>query len=1051
MILNKNLLIIAFSVLNILVGGVTGKVSGKITDSITNEPLIGVNVMLVGTTLGSATDQDGFYHILNVPPNRYELKASMIGYGEKIITDVRVEIDLTAFIDISLSEKVIESEMVVVEANQQLVKVDVASSQKSISSEEIAEMPVSSVSEVVGLSAGVSGLSVRGGSFNETQFMVDGLVLNDERTSEPTTGIPLSAIQDISLQTGGFGAEYRNARSGVINVVTKEGSKDTYSGSISFRHSNPSKKHFGLSPYDEESFWFKPYMDDEVCWTGTNNGSWDEYKQRQYPSFDGWNSISEQTLLDDDPDNDLTPSGAKKLFTWEHRKDGQIQFPDINFDAGFGGPVPFISSRFGNLRFFVSARQEQDMYLYEVSSPGLYRQSYLFKLTSDISKKSKLTYTHYSGNMEGTTLSRGGGTSIVNDVWDLASEVNSTGFTMPWRLFTNEYWSPTKIQNSTHGLKYTNSLTSDSYFDLLLKVDLKEYTTGHGARRDTSTSYSIFGSGENEWFADEAPVGFFGSPLFSVEGRLAFGGAISTSRDSSIVSSYTIKGNYTKQINNNNQLKMGGEFILSSLDLKYGSQNEFLPSGNYWSLMNVNPYRLSFFAQDKLEYKGFVAIAGLNLDVINPNGEWYVVDLYEDDFFSSNYTSSEEGTFEKIKLDTQIELSPRLAISHPITETSKLYFNYGHYQQMPIAQDLYRVRRGFSEEVLTIGDPNLPLANTIAYEVGFDQSFLESYLIHLSAYYKDISNQQDYTRYISANSKVNYAKLTSNSYEDIRGFELELSKLRGNWLTGFINFEYRVNTSGYFGLARYYENPSDQRNYELNNEKQSKPRPIPRFKSVLDFHTPNNFGPKLLNQHLLGDWHFNFIGRLSSGGWFTYNPNNVPGVEYNVQYKSNHNLDLKISKTFNFDNMNLKLYADIYNVLNTKTFSGYGFEDGFDYNYYMQSLHMPEEISSELGYNYFEGNDRPGDVRKEGTEFVPIEWVSDINFVEDPNDRPIYYDNATATYVQWTSTDGWKQVDENFYDQVINNKQYIDMPNQPYYVFLNPRDIFIGLSISYDF
>ena len=80
---------------------------------------------------------------------------------------------------------------------------------------------------------------------------------------------------------------------------------------------------------------------------------------------------------------------------------------------------------------------------------------------------------------------------------------------MPWRLFTNEYWSPTKIQNSTHGLKYTNSLTSDSYFDLLLKVDLKEYTTGHGARRDTSTSYSIFGSGENEWFADEAPVGFF--------------------------------------------------------------------------------------------------------------------------------------------------------------------------------------------------------------------------------------------------------------------------------------------------------------------------------------------------------------------------------------------------------------------------------------------------------------------------------------------------------------------------------------------------------------
>ena len=86
---------------------------------------------------------------------------------------------------------------------------------------------------------------------------------------------------------------------------------------------------------------------------------------------------------------------------------------------------------------------------------------------------------------------------------------------------------------------------------------------------------------------------------------------------------------------------------MSSLDLKYGSQNEFLPSGNYWSLMDVDPYRASFYVQDKLEYKGFVAIAGLNLDVINPNGSWYVVDQYEDDFFSSNYTGSAEDTLKK--------------------------------------------------------------------------------------------------------------------------------------------------------------------------------------------------------------------------------------------------------------------------------------------------------------------------------------------------------------------------------------------------------------------
>ncbi len=1045
------ILIISFTFGSLVICGTTGKVSGQITDSNTNQSLIGVNVILVGTSLGSATDSDGYYHILNVPPGFYDLKVDMIGYETKTITEIRVEIDLTANIDVSISTEAIEGDMIFVKANQNLVKVDIASSKKSISGKKLAEMPVSSVSEVVGMSAGVSGLSVRGGSYSETQFMVDGLVLNDERTSEPTTGIPLSAIQDISLQTGGFGAEYRNARSGVINVVTKEGSKDSYSGSFSYRNSPPSQKHFGMSPYDANSFWFRPYLDDEVCWTGTNNGAWDEYQQRQYPSFDGWNSISEQTLSDDDPENNLTPSGAKKLFTWEHRKNGAISSPDVNFDAGFGGPVPFISSKLGDLRFFFSTRQERDLYLYEVSKPELYQESYLLKVTSDLNKNSKLVYTFYGGVMEGTTQSRGGGTSIMNDSWDLASQVNSTGFTMPWRLFTNEYWSPTSVRNQTHGIQYTSFINADAYFNLSLKIDTKDYETGHGPRRDTTNTYTIFGSGDQVWLADEAPIGFMGQPLFSIEGRLAFGGAISTSRDSSRVKTLTAKGNYTKQINNNHQIKFGGEFVSSSLDLKFGSQNEFLPAGNYWSTMDVNPYRLSFYLQDKLEYKGFVAIGGLNLDILNPNVSWYEVDDYDDNFYSSNYTSEKDTSIERAKLDIKSQLSPRLAISHPITANSKLYFNYGHYLQMPIAQDLYRIRRKSSNELQTIGDPNIPMAKTISYEVGFDQSVFDSYLIHLSTYYKDISNQQDYTQFISASNTVNYSRLTANSYEDIRGFELEFSRVRGKWVTGFINYEYRVNTSGYFGLKRYYENPSDQRNYELSNVKQAKPRPIPRVKSVLDFHTPELFGPKFLGQNILGDVHMNVISRWSAGNWFTYNPNNVPGIEFNVQYKNSYNFDVKFSKTFQVGKLGLKVYADIFNALDNKTFSGYGFEDGFDYNYYMQSLHLPEEISSKLGYNYFPGDDKPGDVRKEGTDFVPFEWVSNVNFIENPNSRPIYYDNATEKYMQWNEQTGWNLVDQNFYDKVIENKQYIDMPNQSYFIFLNPRDIYIGINLTYDF
>ena len=72
-----------------------------------------------------------------------------------------------------------------------------------------------------------------------------------------------------------------------------------------------------------------------------------------------------------------------------------------------------------------------------------------------------------------------------------------------------------------------------------------------------------------------------------------------------------------------------------------------------------------------------------------------------------------------------------------------------------------------------------------------------------------------------------------------------------------------------------------------------------------------------------------------------------------------------------------------------------------------------------------------------------MEWVSDVTFLDNPSERPIYYDNATESYQQWTESGGWELVNQSFYDKVIGDKQYIDMQIL-YYVFLNPRDIFIS-------
>lgn len=537
------IILLHFFFCNVIFAGVTGKISGKITDAQTGDPLVGVNVLVENTFMGAATDTEGNYVILNLAPGTYSLQATMIGYSIFTIQNVRVEIDLTTTVDFQMETTVIRGESVVVQAERKLVRVDVAASQRSVSYNEIVELPVSSVSEVIGLQAGISGFSIRGGGVDETMYLVDGAVMNDERSSQPTTGIPLSAIQEISIQTGGFNAEYNNVRSGIVNVVTKEGDPQRYNGTVSIRHSPPAQKHFGISPYDKNSYWFRPYFDDEVAWTGTGNGAWDEYAQRQYPTFEGWNRISETTLADDDPTNDLTPAGAQKLFTWEHRKNGAINEPDINIDAGFGGPVPFLSRHLGNLRFYASYRQEQDMYLYSVSRKGISNKFFLLKLTSDISENKKLTFSYLRGDLKATTLSRGGGTSVMNDVWDLASQVNRRGFTMPWRLYTNEYWSPTSVNNTITSAKFTHQISQTTFYEILVKHNSKGYYTWHGTERDTTKVYEVF----DGWFADEAPGGFKGTPEFSIEGRLAFGGAVSTSRDTSEINTLTVRTDLTSK------------------------------------------------------------------------------------------------------------------------------------------------------------------------------------------------------------------------------------------------------------------------------------------------------------------------------------------------------------------------------------------------------------------------------------------------------------------------------------------------------------------------
>ena len=1035
-----------FIVFSNLFAGTTGKISGRVTDVKSGEPLPGVNVFIEGTTMGAATDVDGYFFIMNVQPGVYTLKVAYVGYAEMTITDVQVQADLTTPVNIQMQPEVLATEAVVVVAEKPVMQKDVAASQKNITSEEVQALPVTTIEQVVGLQAGVTaGLGIRGSQSNEVLFVVDGISLRDTRANEPITAIPLSALEEINVQSGGFGAEYSNVRSGVVNVVSKEGSVDGYSGIITMRYRPPAPKHFGPSPYDPMSFWMRPYMDDEVAWTGTKNGAWDEYTRRQYPDFDGWNAVARRTLEDDDPTNDLTPEAAQRLFMWQHRKQGDIDKPDYNIDAGFGGPVPFISKQLGNLRFFASYKRERDMYLFHLTTDALQTESVMLRLTSNLSPNMKLSVMGLYNETEGTAISRTGGTGLFSSSWGIANAVERVGFTAPWRIFTNIYWSRGKRYSHALSLKLTNAISASTFWEFRLSSVGKYYLTGYVRERDRTKRYEIFPG----YFVDEAPEGYERDAVFSIEGRLGMGGAVSVGRDTSRISTINARFDLTSQIDRHNEVKSGLELVFEKYDMNFGMVNHFLPEGNTRTRIKQNPLRGVFYIQDKLEFEGFVANAGLILDYYNSNDNWYNVSPFDRDFYSSNFDPEQDESRYKTKApETRVTLSPRLSISHPIGENAKLFFNYGHYRQMPASERFYRVQRDIRDQMDFIGDPSIPLAKTVSYELGYDHALFNMLLLRVAAYYKDISDQEFWVRYISFDGKVNYRKISSQSYEDIRGFEIDLTKRVGSWVTGNINYEYRVGTSGYFGTARVYENPAEQREYERRNPVQSKPRPRPQVKSYIDVHTPFHFGPRLGKQNIFGDWHFNFIANWTAGAWFTWNPNNITGIKYNVQWKDHYNVDLRISKVFRFDTFDVKFFAEINNLFNLRQFSGVSFYDGFDYDYYMKSLHLPAEVTDELGYGNIPGDDQPGDYRDEGVEYVPMEWTSHVSNVTHPNERAVYYDASTQKYMQY-SNGSWSEVPSDRLNKILETKAYIDMPNQTYFTFLNPRNIFFGLTFTF--
>jgi TonB dependent receptor/CarboxypepD_reg-like domain/TonB-dependent Receptor Plug Domain len=235
-----------------------GTITGKVVNMQTEEPLIGVSVVVVGTTIGAATNEEGLFTIQNVPVGTYSIRASAVGFQPIIKTDVVVAAGKPAQRFFQMTELVLDVDEVTVTADYFQKNVDSPVSVQSLGYEEIRRIPggledvvraVSILPGVAQVQPGRNDLIVRGGAPSENLFVVDNIEVpninhfgTQGASGGPLSFINLDFVNETSFSSGGFGARYGDKLSSVLSINLRDGRTDRFGGKATI-----SASQFGLN------------------------------------------------------------------------------------------------------------------------------------------------------------------------------------------------------------------------------------------------------------------------------------------------------------------------------------------------------------------------------------------------------------------------------------------------------------------------------------------------------------------------------------------------------------------------------------------------------------------------------------------------------------------------------------------------------------------------------------------------------------------------------------------------------------------------------------
>lgn len=863
---------------NFLFAQSKGRLEGVITDKANNQPLPGVNILLKGTYYGAASDFDGKFRIENISPGTYTVEVSFIGYKSMQFTGINIESNKTLQLNIKMEETSLTiAQDIVVVGEKPLIDVEETQSKKSISREDIEMAIAESVNDLVVQQAGVvkndNEIHIRGGRSYENAFLLDGVSVQDPLAGTGF-GLQLSSnsIEEMEVITGGYNAEFGQATSGIVNVRTREG-RDNFSGFLSYKRDN------------------------------------------------------------------LGDKSSKHVFNI-----------DI-LEANFSGPEPITKFLFpvigiqipGEITFFGS--------FYMGLSDGI-TQGY-YKPTAKQLYSSTFYGTRYAPRAENSWFWLGKLTYKYSPTFKIAYSFNQSvninqnsqslqanlEYVEPSPGYQYSYQNILDNANTfTHNNKYnTLSLTHTLNSKTFYEVKLSHYFSN--LRADANgKSYSDYLEPKDivnfpiEYYnEDHDTIGVIpGDGFWDV-------GNPSTWRDH-YTEEFSVKGDLTSFFDEKNKFKAGFNLVFQEMQVVDIYRPWIGELGLNNDIYKVHPATGAFYAQDNITFSGMIVNFGLRFDYWFPGK--YVDDAVKNpdvvtipDEIRKRYEEDSFAWFGDRRFKAR--LSPRLGISHPVTDNQILFFSYGHFSKWPRPQFVYAKLSPSNAQssFQRFGNPNLNPETTVAYELGLKTQFTQDDVLTLTAYYKDIF---DYVR--TQTAKITSARFATQSfityanldYARSRGVELEYKKRIGKWFSGMFSFSYAIVTGKSSSADEGVLILRGDLNESIKEEYVSWDRPL-TISSSLNFYVRKDqplfgFAPGILDDYNFYIRFFYQSGKRYTQAIFTGNYDTDGRPEYVTDYKHINGkigenwfwIDLNFEKSFSFLGLNLAFLIEINNLLDTK-------------------------------------------------------------------------------------------------------------------------------------